>query len=147
MEAFARKLKDARSAKELNQEELGELVGVSRRSINAYEKGAAIPRKKTIRALAKALGVSVEYLTNDGITDRSFSMEMDYLVEEASSRFGSKGAAEVEDLLKQNVALFAGGSLSEEGKAAYYEALSNAYFACKAEAKKKYGKKAPEQAE
>lgn len=146
MEAFSRKLKEARVAKELNQDELGEIVGVTRRSIVAYERGDAVPHKKTIRALAKALGVSTEYLTNDEITDQSFSKEMDHLVEEASSRFGNKGASEVEDLLKQNVALFAGGSISEEGKAAYFEALAKAYFACKEEAKKKYGKK-PSEAE
>ncbi len=141
MEAFARKLREARNAKEMNQEELGQLIGVSRRSVIAYEKGDSTPRKAVIMKIALALDVSCEYLTNDEIDDPEYGKQMDHLIAEASTRFGSKAANEVEGLLKQNVALFAGGSISEEGKEAFYEALTKAYFACKEEARKKFGKK------
>ena len=38
------------------------------------------------------------------------------------------------------IALFAGGSISEETKDAYFQAVTEAYFACKNAAKEKYGK-------
>jgi transcriptional regulator with XRE-family HTH domain len=141
MEAFARKVREARKNKEYSQDELGKQIGVSGRSIQAYEYGKSVPRKKALRKLAMALDVSYEYLVNDEIDDPNYGKDMDHLVAEASSRFGSKGANEVEDLLKRNVALFAGGTISEEGKEAFFEALAKAYFACKEEARKTYGKK------
>lgn len=147
MEAFARKLKEARTAKELKQEELGQIVGVTRRSIVAYEKGDAVPRKAMLRKLAQALDVSYDYLTNDETDDPGQGRAMDHLVAEASSRFGSKAANEVEDLLKRNVALFAGGTISEEGKEAFFEALAKVYFACKEEARRTYGKKKSDKTE
>lgn len=142
MEAFAKKVREARKNRELSQEELGKLIGVSGRSVQAYEYGKSVPRKKALRQLAQALDVSYEYLVNDEVDDPNYGKDMDHLVSEASSRFGSKAANEVEDLLKRNVALFAGGTISEEGKEAFFEALAKAYFACKEEARKTYGKKA-----
>ena len=47
----------------------------------------------------------------------------------------------MEGLLAANTALFAGGELSQEQKDAFFEAVTKAYFACKGEAKKKYGRK------
>jgi len=48
----------------------------------------------------------------------------------------------VEALLAQNAALFAGGTLDQEGKDAFFEAVMKAYLTCKEEAKKTYGRKA-----
>ena len=42
---------------------------------------------------------------------------------------------EAEDLLKRNVAFLAGGSVDQEAKDAFFEALMTAYITCKNEAR------------
>ena len=41
----------------------------------------------------------------------------------------------------ENTALFAGGTLSEEAKDAYFQAVAEAYYDCKKAARKTFGKK------
>ena len=44
-------------------------------------------------------------------------------------------------MLKANKEMFAGGTVSEEAKDAYFRALMDAYLECKQIAKDKYGRK------
>ena len=57
----AKRIKKLRIEKEMSQEELGKLCGVSRMTILHYEQGHSSPNKN-IRKLAVALGTTVEYL-------------------------------------------------------------------------------------
>ena len=50
-------LKITREKRFISQDELAKISGVSRVTINRLEKGQQKPRFKTIRRLAKALGV------------------------------------------------------------------------------------------
>lgn len=54
------KLKELRSAKGLNQQDLGSLVGVSRQTISLIERGDYNPSITVCLKLSKILGVSVE---------------------------------------------------------------------------------------
>lgn len=56
------KLKSARAAKDYSQEKLAELVGVSRQTINAIEKGDYNPTIKLCLAICKALDKSLDEL-------------------------------------------------------------------------------------
>ena len=56
------RLKDARAAKDLSQEELAKTVGVSRQTINAIEKGDYNPTIKLCIAICKALDVTLNDL-------------------------------------------------------------------------------------
>ena len=47
----------------------------------------------------------------------------------------------MDSLLEQNAALFAGGTLDQEAKDAFFEAVMKAYLTCKEEARKTYGRK------
>ena len=47
----------------------------------------------------------------------------------------------METLLRDNVALFAGGELSQDQKDAFFEAVMKAYITCKEEARSKFSKK------
>ena len=87
------------------------------------------------------LKVSVKYLSDDECTDPLADIDQDDYVAEARALYGEKGARDMEGLLAANTALFAGGELSQEQKDAFFEAVTKAYFACKGEAKKKYGRK------
>lgn len=138
---FSDKIKRAREVAGLTQNELAQAAEVSQRTIASYESGGAIARRTTTERLAKALKVSVKYLTDENCTDPMADIEKDGYVEQARSLYGSKGARDVNALLEENAALFAGGELSQSEKDAFFEAVMRAYITCKEEAKQKFGRK------
>ena len=56
------KLKAARAALDLSQQELADKVGVSRQTINAIEKGDYNPTIQLCRSICKALGKTQDEL-------------------------------------------------------------------------------------
>jgi transcriptional regulator with XRE-family HTH domain len=70
MEVNVRRLKELRQLRALSQEELAEESGVGRATISRIERGETGAHGRTLRRLAKALGVGVEELVkveaNDG---------------------------------------------------------------------------------
>ena len=56
------KLKSARAAMDLSQQELADRVGVSRQTISAIEKGDYNPTINLCRAICKALGKTLDEL-------------------------------------------------------------------------------------
>ncbi len=141
MKSFTDKVKEARISLGLSQIQLAREVGLSSRSIQAYEKGKKTPRAATMAKLAKVLKVSVKFLTDDECEDPVAEIEKDNYIQEARERYGAKGARDVERLLAENTALFAGGELSQDQKDAFFQAVMTAYVTCKEEAKVKFGKK------
>lgn len=141
MTRFGEKIKDQRDRLGINQEQLANMIGVSRRSVITYETGTATPRQNTLRKLAEALGVTQRYLTNDDVDDPQAGIDEEPFVQAAREAFGKKGAEEMAQLLMKNEALFAGGSLSEDQKDMFYEAITKAYFANKQHAREKFGRK------
>lgn len=61
-QTFGERLKIARKARKLTQNELGEKIGLSGKSIVQYEAGRSYPRHKPFGLLLKELGVSSSYL-------------------------------------------------------------------------------------
>jgi len=141
MKTFAEKVKDARISLGMSQPQLAELVGVSVRSIVAYEKGEKKPRQATMFKLAKALKVSIKFLSNVTCENPVEDIEKDDYIAEAREQYGMAGMRDIESLLSANKALFAGGELSQEQKDKFFEAVMTAYVTCKESAKEKYGRK------
>ena len=56
------KLKSARAALDLSQQELADKVGVSRQTINAIEKGDYNPTIKLCRDICRTLGKTLDEL-------------------------------------------------------------------------------------
>ena len=56
------KLKAARAAKDLSQEALAQIVGVSRQTVNAIEKGDYNPTIRLCIAICKALDKTLDEL-------------------------------------------------------------------------------------
>lgn len=56
------KLKSARAAKDLSQQNLADMVGVSRQTINAIEKGDYNPTIKLCLAICRALDKTLDDL-------------------------------------------------------------------------------------
>lgn len=141
MTCFSQKVKERRDILNLSQKQLAEQSGVCLRTIASYEAGERFPHPAQLYKLAKALGVSTCYLKDDTVTDPAFGLDhMDY-VEEMRQKSGSKAARSLDDMLRENAALFAGGSISEKEKDAYFQALMKAYLECKEAAKQTFGRK------
>lgn len=140
MKTLSQKIIESRSSLGLSQKDLSDMVGVSSRSILAYEKNEKVPRQKTIYSLAKALKVSVKYLTDDQCTDPRAEIETDKLLENAQESIGTSGTRDLARMLEENEALFAGGDLTQAEKDIYFDALMTAYVNCKQRAKAKFGK-------
>ena len=56
------KLKSARAALDLSQQDLADMVGVSRQTINSIEKGDYNPTINLCRAICRALGKTLDEL-------------------------------------------------------------------------------------
>ena len=141
MKSLSEKIVEARCALGLTQPELGKQVGVSLRSILAYEKGTKHPRERTLYQLAKALHVSIRYLKDATCDNPLEDIEKDPFITMAAEEYGSSGARDINAMLAANQALFAGGDLSQEEKDAYFQALMTAYVTCRETAKETFGKK------
>lgn len=60
------KLKSARAARDLSQQQLADAVGVSRQTINAIEKGDYNPTIRLCLAICRALGKTLDELFWEG---------------------------------------------------------------------------------
>ena len=141
MKSFTEKVREHRGRLGLSQQQLAEKAGIGVRTLTYYECGKRFPQAAQLYKLAKALGVSTEYLKNDDIEDPNYGIErMDY-VEKMRQKGGRREALDLEEMLRENQALFAGGTISEEAKDAYFQAVMKAYLECKEAAKETYGRK------
>ena len=59
---FPERIAAIRKEMKISQEKMGELAGVSQRSVAFWESGERMPSHATIAALADRLGLSVDYL-------------------------------------------------------------------------------------
>lgn len=90
---FGKRLKEARLAKKMSGEVLGNLVGVKKGAVSAWENGRAKPFADTLDNIAKILDVSVDYLlgaeskkepnsktlTVDGLSDLQVDQVKDFI--------------------------------------------------------------------
>ena len=141
MRTFKDKLIARRAELGLTQGELGKRAGIGLRTVTSYETDGRLPQPMQLYKLAKALDVTPEYWKNDEIDNPQYGAESMEYVEDARRRYGAREARDVEALLQQNAALFAGGDISEEAKDAFFQAVMKAYVDCKEAAKKTYSSK------
>ena len=137
-ERLPEKLREARARLHMNQTELANKVGVTQRSITDYERGAATPRASTIRKLAAALQVTYTYLTDDDCDDPQEGARREDIIEDARSKFGSRYASQLNRMLDDSVASFAGGDIPDEDMDLFVEAFMSAVALGKERARKKF---------
>lgn len=119
---FGEKVKKARKELGLTQTQLGEKIGVSRRTITSYEADAFPPRTRELYCkLAEVLGVNVNYLLT----------QEDEFVMEAGEKYGYRGKKGAETLVNELTGLFAGGELAEEDMDELMLAIQKAYVIAK----------------
>ena len=61
-DTFGTRLRAAREAADLSQQELGDATGFDKRSVARYEQGGALPSIEAAARLAKPLGASLDAL-------------------------------------------------------------------------------------
>jgi len=121
---FAEKLKNIRISKGWSQEELAEKSGISRRTIQNYESGNILPKKRSAyTVLANTLGVEENVLLDSNI---------DFVLR-ANEQYGDSAMRQAMDLVADVKALWAGGEMEEEDMDVIMRSLQEAYL----EAKKK----------
>ena len=129
---FGEKIRKARTAKGLSQRELAEACGMSLRTIQNYELGTRLPKKKdTYLALAKALDINEEVLLDQGAS----------FVLRATERYGSRGARQAWDMVADLAAMWSGGEMDEEDMDAIMQAMQEAYWEAKKNNRKYVPKK------
>ena len=69
--SFAENLKQLRKEKQLSQEELAEILDVSRQAVSKWEQGIGYPEVEKLLLLSRKLNVSLDSLMETGITQES----------------------------------------------------------------------------
>ena len=138
---ISQKIREQRALMNMSREELAEKAGVSKRTIIAYETDQRRPRDNILFRLASVLHVSIRYLRDDDCDDPTEELSRDFYIKQAHRRYGSSSIRDMEDLLDANMVFFAGGHIPMEEKDRFYEAITQAYFVCREEARKKYGRR------
>lgn len=89
---FGNRIYELRKAKGLSQKELGEMLGVSNKSVSKWENGATIPKTETLVKLAQIFDISTHELlqgkTEDKLTLSKLSSQVNemLLTEEIQKR-------------------------------------------------------------
>lgn len=138
MKTTGEKIKDRRITMNMTQKDLADRVGTTVRTISSYEAAGSKPRGLNLRKLCTVLNVSESYLLNDEIEDPAYGIEEAPYIESARTTYGKKGAMDVEKLLTQTKAMFAGGDVPEEDKELFFQAVTEAYFANRQRASEKF---------
>lgn len=129
---FSEKIRNARTAKGWTQKELAQAAGLTLRTIQNYELGARLPKKRdTYLALAKALDINEDVLLDD---NASFVLR-------ANERYGSRGARQAWDMVADIAAMWSGGEMDEEDMDSIMQAMQEAYWEAKKNNRKYVPKK------
>lgn len=119
---FAEKLKNIRISKGWSQEEVAERSGISRRTIQNYESGNMLPKKRsTYTVLANTFGVEEAVLVDSNI---------DFVLR-ANEQYGDNAMRQAMDLVADVKALWAGGKMEEEDMDEIMRSLQEAYLEAK----------------
>ena len=141
MKTTGEKIRDRRITLNMTQKDLADQVGTTVRTISSYEAAGSKPRGLNLRKLCTVLNVSEAYLLKDEIEDETYGLEEAPYIESARAIYGKKGATDVEQLLTQTRAMFAGGDVPEEYKELFFQAVTEPYFANKKRASETFTRK------
>ena len=74
---IGKRIKEARLKKNLNQEELAKLIGVTASAIGNYENGVSHPKESVLYKLFEALEVEPNYLFQDEMPTHEIILTID----------------------------------------------------------------------
>jgi transcriptional regulator with XRE-family HTH domain len=74
---LATRLKEARSNKNVSQQQLGKIANVHYTNIGRYERGDAIPSSDVLNKISRALEISPDFLMNGSLANKATDMLKD----------------------------------------------------------------------
>ena len=133
------KIRNARTAKNMSQKDLAKAAGITERTIQNYELGTRMPKKRdTHTKLAEALGIAENVLLDE---DASFVLL-------AQEQYGSRGRRQAEEIVRNFRVAAAGGEMDDDDLDFIKEAMLQTYHDAKAYNQrfrnKRYGSKGGE---
>ncbi|MDD2469587.1 MAG: helix-turn-helix transcriptional regulator [Bacilli bacterium] len=90
---IGKRLKDLRKAKGLNQQQLGNLINVTKVSICCYERGTRTPNLDTLQDLLNVFDVSADYLLGND--------KKAHVVSEGEEPYNINISKEIADLINE----------------------------------------------
>ncbi|MCI8649141.1 MAG: helix-turn-helix transcriptional regulator [Anaerotruncus sp.] len=105
------RLKKLRRTRNLTQQQLGEMLGISASAVGMYEQGRREPDHEMLAQLCKLFGVSSDYFLLEEV-ENTGSGELELILDEFRSR-----------LLAQDSLMFNGVPLSDEDIAQVLDAI------------------------
>nr|MBR4164259.1 helix-turn-helix transcriptional regulator [Solobacterium sp.] len=128
---FGEKVKNARIAKNWSQSDLAKQAGISLRTIQNYESGERLPKKKeTYAKLADVLEIEENTLLDE---NASFVLK-------AYEEYGDTAMDQARKLVSDVKALWAGGRMDPEDMDIMMQAMQEAYWDAKKKNRKYAGK-------
>jgi len=128
---FGEKVKNARIAKNWSQSDLAKQAGISLRTIQNYESGERLPKKKeTYTKLADVLETDENTLLDE---NASFVLK-------AYEEYGDTAMDQARKLISDVKALWAGGQMAPEDMDVMMQAMQEAYWDAKKKNRKYAGK-------
>ena len=119
---FGDKIRKLRIEKKMTQQKLGAMVGVSYRTIRAWEVDGRYPKQSNLyQKLADAFQCRVSYLMDDN--------ETVCLGKDEPSEYS--GAKQARQILEQTAALFASGTMTNEDKTIFMDEMTRLYLESK----------------
>ena len=116
MTTFGDKIRKLRKEKKMTQQKLGDMVGVSHRTIRSWEVEGRYPKQSSLyQKLADAFQCQVSYLMNDN--------ETVCLGNDEPSEYS--GAKQARQILEQAAALFASGTMTNEDKTIFMDEITS----------------------
>lgn len=87
MSKFHFRLRELRNSRKLSQQELANSLGISKSSVNMYERGEREPGLDTLEAIADFFNVDMDYLTGKTSQIKNFSeLDKKYNTEKFSNK-------------------------------------------------------------
>ena len=117
---------------DMKQRELADKVGITEATLSRYENGKRNPRGDIAAKLAKALGVTTDYLLNENSNDVS---------QHKASTPPKKDQNDHDTFMEEAKALFMNGEIEEDDKEKIFKDISDLFWESKKINKDKYSKK------
>jgi len=116
----------------MKQKELAEKVEITEATLSRYENDKRHPRGDIAAKLAKALGVTTDYLLNESSDDKTPAK---------SSTPSKKELKDHDSFMEDAKAMFMNGEVADEDKEKIFKDISDLFWESKKINKEKYGKK------
>ncbi|WP_346877520.1 helix-turn-helix transcriptional regulator [Clostridium sp. UBA5712] len=117
---------------DMKQKELADKVGITEATLSRYENGKRNPRGDIAAKLAKALGVTTDYLLNENSNDVS---------RHKASTPTKREQKDHDTFMEDAKALFMNGELDEDDKEKIFKDISDLFWESKKINKEKSSKK------